>query len=159
MALNRSWIIGSAPECDQIVDFPTVSGRHCRLIRTDDGYLLEDLRSTNGTFVNGQRIDRPTPVTRRDRVTLGRETPMNWPDQADSDGLREIIRVGRDPSNEIVLDGAMVSGLHAQIILEAGGAVIEDLGSSNGTALNAPDRRITRAVLDPSDVAMEPPEV
>ena len=37
---------------------------HCQLIRTDDGFTLEDLPSRNGTFVNGVRIKEPTKVLR-----------------------------------------------------------------------------------------------
>ena len=47
--MARSWTIGSGPDCDLVVDRPVVSGRHCRLTRVGDGYLLEDLGSTNGT--------------------------------------------------------------------------------------------------------------
>lgn len=75
----RSWVVGSHPECDLRVDRPTVSGRHCRLSRQGDGtFRLEDLGSTNGTFVNGRRIAAPVTVGPEDRVTLGRSEPLPW---------------------------------------------------------------------------------
>ncbi len=51
-----------------------VSRRHCRLLRTVGGWLIEDLRSTNATVVNGQTLDPYTPVPIRDGddVRLGR---------------------------------------------------------------------------------------
>ncbi len=49
--------IGRAPECDVVVDSPLVSRRHTRLTREQDGWLVEDLGSANGTFINGLRID------------------------------------------------------------------------------------------------------
>ena len=75
----RSWVIGSDPGCDLVVAAPSVSGRHCRLSRTEEGYTLEDLGSTNGTFVNGQRVGSRARVSPADRVTLGQNVPMPWP--------------------------------------------------------------------------------
>jgi pSer/pThr/pTyr-binding forkhead associated (FHA) protein len=48
--------VGRAPRADFVVDAPLVSRIHCRLTLQDDGVLVEDLDSTNGTFVNGSRV-------------------------------------------------------------------------------------------------------
>jgi pSer/pThr/pTyr-binding forkhead associated (FHA) protein len=47
---------------------------HARVFRRGDEYWLEDLGSTNGTLVNGRKVDRavPVPVRRGDRVQVGR---------------------------------------------------------------------------------------
>lgn len=50
--------VGRAPRADFIVDAALVSRLHCRLEVTDDRIDVIDLASTNGTFVNGQRVDR-----------------------------------------------------------------------------------------------------
>lgn len=50
--------VGRAPRADFIVDAALVSRLHCRLEVTDDRIDVIDLSSTNGTFVNGKRIDR-----------------------------------------------------------------------------------------------------
>ena len=50
--------VGRAPECDLRLDEPGLSRMHARLLPTDDGMLLEDLGSTNGSFVNGKRVLR-----------------------------------------------------------------------------------------------------
>jgi len=50
--------VGRAPRADFIVDVPLVSRLHCRLTLQPDGLLVEDLESTNGTFVNGERVTR-----------------------------------------------------------------------------------------------------
>jgi pSer/pThr/pTyr-binding forkhead associated (FHA) protein len=50
--------VGRAPRADFVVDAPLVSRIHCRLTLQDDGVLVEDLDSTNGTFVNGTRVKR-----------------------------------------------------------------------------------------------------
>ena len=48
--------VGRAPRADFVVDVPLVSRLHCRLTLQPDGLLVEDLGSTNGTFVNGERV-------------------------------------------------------------------------------------------------------
>ena len=80
MTQPRSWTIGSAPECDIVVDQPTVSGRHCQLTITSTGFELEDLGSTNGTFVNGAPVDGKLLVRRSDKITLGETVPFPWPE-------------------------------------------------------------------------------
>lgn len=78
----RQWVIGRAPDCDIVMAQPEVSGRHCRLTRESGQWFLEDLRSRNGTFVNGQRLpsNTPTPVNYSDAVSLG-GIPMPWPER------------------------------------------------------------------------------
>ena len=75
----RTWIIGIAEDCDIVVAQPRVSRRHCRFTELADGYLIEDLGSSNGTYVNGERIAAGTRVSAGDRITLGALVPMPWP--------------------------------------------------------------------------------
>jgi hypothetical protein len=49
-------VIGRREDCDLRIPVSDVSRKHCRLVRTDDGIRIEDLGSSNGTFVNGERI-------------------------------------------------------------------------------------------------------
>ncbi len=153
---KRTWLIGADARCDVVVDRPVVSARHCRLTETGDGFLLEDLNSSNGTFVNGRRIDSPVSVSQRDSVTLGRSVPMVWPDLAargaiEPETAAKTVRIGRLPENDIVLDYPMVSGFHARILTGTDGHRLEDLGSTNGTAIGSLRNRITCARLSPGD--------
>jgi DNA-binding NtrC family response regulator len=50
--------IGNAPSSDLVLTDPTVSRAHCSLRVSPDGYLVTDLDSTNGTFLDGRRIQR-----------------------------------------------------------------------------------------------------
>lgn len=60
-------IVGRAPDCDVIVNHPYVSGRHLRLVC---GVVVEDLGSSNGTFLDDQRIEGAQPIG-NSRVTVG----------------------------------------------------------------------------------------
>jgi len=62
-------VIGRNPPADLILEGPTVSRRHCRLELLDGSLRLRDLASTNGTFVNGERITDPVPLD--DGAVLG----------------------------------------------------------------------------------------
>jgi len=64
--------LGRAPRADFVLDAALVSRLHCRLTADkSDQLVLEDLRSTNGTLVNGTRVDRQL-LKAGDRVTIGR---------------------------------------------------------------------------------------
>jgi pSer/pThr/pTyr-binding forkhead associated (FHA) protein len=64
--------VGRATGADFIVDAPLVSRVHCRLTALADGGLeVRDLDSTNGTFVNGERV-QTAKVTSGDRLGVGR---------------------------------------------------------------------------------------
>jgi pSer/pThr/pTyr-binding forkhead associated (FHA) protein len=143
-----SWVIGSADDCDVVIRKPTVSGHHCRLRRTPEGYVLEDLASANGTYVNGHRVDAPTAVTPQDRIRLGRRIVLPWP--ASAPGL-QAIRIGALPDNDVVLDRPVISGHHAVLWIEQGRMTIEDLGSTNGTSVGPRRRRVGRARVRAGD--------
>jgi pSer/pThr/pTyr-binding forkhead associated (FHA) protein len=72
-AKNQQYlVVGTAPDADIVIDQPTVSRRHCSFQWRDGTWELTDLGSTNGTFVNGQRISSPQTLNPNDSVTLGR---------------------------------------------------------------------------------------
>ncbi len=55
---ETSLTIGRRPDNHLVLDDPTVSGHHARITKIQAAYFIEDLKSTNGTQVNGQRTDR-----------------------------------------------------------------------------------------------------
>ena len=58
--------IGRSADAQLILEDDYVSTRHARVYRTPDGYVVEDLGSTNGTYLNNTRITAPTPFTTAD---------------------------------------------------------------------------------------------
>jgi predicted component of type VI protein secretion system len=63
-------VIGRREACDIRIDHPSVSKRHCVVVRTSGFLILRDLVSTNGTKVKGQRI-RWAALLPGDKVSLG----------------------------------------------------------------------------------------
>ncbi len=72
MALGDHLKIGRSTDCQLILDDDYVSTRHARIHRSGDGYLVEDLGSTNGTYLNNERLSSPVPFTTTDTLRIGR---------------------------------------------------------------------------------------
>jgi pSer/pThr/pTyr-binding forkhead associated (FHA) protein len=64
--------VGRATRADFTVDAALVSRLHCRLTAGATEIEVVDLDSTNGTFVNGERIDKRKSVKTGDRIGVGR---------------------------------------------------------------------------------------
>jgi ABC-type multidrug transport system ATPase subunit/pSer/pThr/pTyr-binding forkhead associated (FHA) protein len=71
LGMQSSLIIGRDPQADVPLSAPVISWRHARLDRTSQGHTLTDLKSTNGTFVNGQRLAHPRLLQQGDVVQIG----------------------------------------------------------------------------------------
>ncbi|HVF53595.1 MAG TPA: FHA domain-containing protein [Actinomycetota bacterium] len=70
--LGDELIIGRAERCHVMLVDNYVSQVHARVFSKQEGYMAEDLGSTNGTYVNGHKISSPTEVFRGDRVKVGK---------------------------------------------------------------------------------------
>jgi pSer/pThr/pTyr-binding forkhead associated (FHA) protein len=78
MMPGESWLIGRSSAADVVFDEALLSRLHCRLVVSADGLRVDDLQSTNGTYVNGRRVDSATLVT-GDRLQVGRlELTVDW---------------------------------------------------------------------------------
>lgn len=70
--------IGRDVANDVFINDAEVSRRHARLVQQGGAYLIEDLGSTNGTYVNGQRISGPSPLRPGDSVYLGENVSLSF---------------------------------------------------------------------------------
>ena len=64
------WSVGRSEDSDIVVSDPNVSRRHARLIRSENGFVVEDLGSTNGTLLDGAPIERER-IESGDELTFG----------------------------------------------------------------------------------------
>lgn len=65
-------VMGRSEQADVILDDSYASEFHLRFSIDDDNLFVQDLGSTNGTYVNGRRITTPVTVTRGDAVQVGK---------------------------------------------------------------------------------------
>jgi len=72
--LESSTLVGRRSGCTVVLDDPSVSAEHAELERTGDGWLLHDLGSTNGTFVNDEEVAGTHGIADGDIVQFGRVT-------------------------------------------------------------------------------------
>lgn len=68
--------IGRDLSNDVVINDPEISRRHSRLFRQSDGYSVEDMGSTNGTSVNGQRLAGPYLLRPGDVLTFGERVTL-----------------------------------------------------------------------------------
>ena len=71
-SLENELVIGRADNCHLVLDDSYVSQVHARIFPRGDSFLVEDLGSTNGTYLNRQRITSPSELQRGDRVKIGK---------------------------------------------------------------------------------------
>jgi pSer/pThr/pTyr-binding forkhead associated (FHA) protein len=72
VVLDEDVVFGRAQGCDVVLEGDgTASGRHARVFHRNGTVLIEDLGSTNGTFVNGRRVAGDTALAVGDRVGIG----------------------------------------------------------------------------------------
>jgi predicted component of type VI protein secretion system len=77
--LNKDIItLGRDITNDIVINDPEVSRHHMRLTRGAGGFTIEDLGSTNGTFINGQRITGARPLNNGDMIGLGETVTLGY---------------------------------------------------------------------------------
>jgi FHA domain len=64
--------IGRAPDCQVVLDDTYASQQHARVFDSSGSFHVEDLGSTNGTYVNGRKISYPLELRQGDRIKIGK---------------------------------------------------------------------------------------
>lgn len=164
---GQSARVGRAPDNDIVVNHPSVSGHHLCLENRGGTWTVTDLKSTNGTQLNGQLIppNEARPLQSGSVIRIGDLTGNSVSmsiETGEADSLRTLalgkldlsnltqVVIGRDPNSYLPLNHPTVSTRHAMILKQDGALLIRDLGSTNGTFVNG--NRISQVPLASGDV-------
>jgi len=135
--------IGSSAQAQIVLNSQYVSGYHAELLQLDNGdMLLVDKGSSNGTFVNGNRIapEKEVSVTRNDTISIADQT-LSWAmvpvlQIPDKENIKVIKGIGSHYLNAIHVAGNQVSRFHATVKQTKDGKWYICDHSTNGTTLN-----------------------
>lgn len=86
------FLIGRDPACDLVISDIEVSRRHCHLIAQSTGYLIEDMGSTNGTYVEGERVITVRPLRHGDTIQMGENVRLRY-EVEEGEGATRTMRV------------------------------------------------------------------
>lgn len=90
--------IGRASDCSIPIKDRYLSRRHAELIAANDGWLLKDLGSVNGTYLNGSRVERDMPLKPGDRIRLGDTEILFETPEHNTDRLLAVAETVERPS-------------------------------------------------------------
>jgi pSer/pThr/pTyr-binding forkhead associated (FHA) protein len=63
-------LLGRSSSCDRQVYHPMVSRKHCEIVSADEEVKIQDLHSSNGTYVNGRRVKETAVLRDGDEINL-----------------------------------------------------------------------------------------
>ena len=106
---KERYTIGRLPDNDVRIDNPTVSGHHSLIINILNDSFLEDLNSTNGTYVNGKLIKKHA-LQHGDVITIGRHQLRYVDGSRDDDEQDEFARTMVIDNSEMVRSHIAKSG-------------------------------------------------
>ncbi|AJA46791.1 ABC transporter ATP-binding/permease protein [Clostridium pasteurianum DSM 525 = ATCC 6013] len=148
---KTKYTIGRSPENDIVINSPIVSVKHAELEISDGFFVIRDLNSTNGIYVNGNKTNSAVlmngDIIRIDNINNPNENGIlimyslvendcdeKW-NEIDLNNLEEVA-IGRKSDNDLVIFHSLVSKQHAKIKVYSNRVTIEDLNSTNGTYVN-----------------------
>lgn len=146
---------------DVVLQSPLASRQHGRFVAHGAVWVFEDVGSSNGTFVDGRRVQQQE-IDGEIRLRIGsvddgdliearvlrsdrRQQPIG--SFTTSRPLARAVRIGRANDNDIVLPDLTISRHHAEIRLTASAIEVVDLSSFNGTYLNGSRVAGARALI------------
>lgn len=105
--------IGRDLSNDIVVNDPEISRRHARLFQQGNSYVLEDLGSTNGSFVNGQRVMGQNVLRPGDSVAFGERISLSF-ESTDFDQDATMVSPAGRPSFETQVPAVQAYNTPAQ---------------------------------------------
>ncbi|HMP78159.1 MAG TPA: SpoIIE family protein phosphatase [Pirellulaceae bacterium] len=153
---SQPLVIGRSPNCDIVIDDPSVSRRHAEVYEQHGQFYVRDLSSRNGTLVNGTEITKSSRLFDGSRIRVCEEEYIFYLDEDHIQLSRQAL------SDRSVIEPAQSSIMLFDDLREAGSAVSSirsslDVASHHRTGLLGADTKlsailtVTRALRDAHD--------
>jgi pSer/pThr/pTyr-binding forkhead associated (FHA) protein len=171
--------LGATPDNEVSIPVDGVSRQHATITEEGDGYWIEDARSKNGTWINGERATTRQKLNHLDVITLGRfaefvfltrgaeaatvipvsvRVRLEWLNGPAAGTFVDVAQgetiLGRADSCGIVVDNGAISRAHVRITHSGDRVAIEDLGSANGTAVDGRPLSASRTLESGAEVEL-----
>lgn len=172
--MSKTFSIGSADNSHLVLRDPSVSLQHARILLQNDAYVVRDLSSQSGTYVNGRQVNQ-RQLKNRDLLRLGEvelevidpftdsvlgaNTPWsliacsNWLSGQEFPLVKKKgsgpIKVGRGSHCDVTFPGTHLSREHVELEIDGDVIRMKDLNSTNGTFIN--DKQVNEGVLRSGD--------
>lgn len=105
IALTRlRTVIGRDARADIVVNVPAVSRQHACISQSDGQYILEDMGSSNGTYVNGELITGAVPIQPGDEIRLGQAVRLVVEGPAEREAVQEAQTLLLSPDKTLLVD-------------------------------------------------------
>jgi len=171
LILNRDrTVIGRSEEADVTIVTATMSRNHFEVVREDGEWMVRDLGSSNGSYLNGVKLGQPAlhlkpgAVIKAGGLDFIFSPPVD--DGGGKRGLLEVLdeknevlvsgplflaaTIGRGDENDLVVDDAQVSTHHCAIEMRGATPMLRDLGSTNGTLFKG--EKVSETALKDGDI-------
>ena len=143
---SKSYVLGRDITCDVRLEGPRISRVHCKISYDIEGWVISDLDSTHGVFVDGKKVNK-TKLNRKTKISLGKSvdvslTPISEIGSMEKNSntntdttqvfelnggetethgpmrirLQQRIRIGRSADNDWIISDINVSRNHAELI-------------------------------------------
>jgi hypothetical protein len=119
------FVLGREPGSDWVIDDVEVSRKHARLIFQNDGYAIEDLGSTNGSYVNGQRIRSIVALEPGVTIRLGENVLLFYDAVMDKSAV-EVSKDDNKATAEIVPQVELIESVEAEPVASSAVEAVEE---------------------------------
>jgi thioredoxin reductase (NADPH) len=134
--------IGRASDNDVTLEDPSVSARHCRLEAQERGFVIVDNKSTNGCFVNGERVKGERPLTGGDLIRVGLDAVFEF--------MLEGASAQTFSGSSVVAEGAVSGGISPRFVIR--GSVVKKwravIGRDVASDVFIDDPQVARASVE-----------
>ncbi|GJM40628.1 MAG: hypothetical protein DHS20C20_09100 [Ardenticatenaceae bacterium] len=152
-----SLTIGRDPVSDIILNDPEVSRQHARFTQTETGYQVQDLGSTNGTFVNGQRLESdPVDLEPGFTISMGSGVTLLYEEVPTGNNLAATIVDSSGLRDALDLEGAVGLG-DVDDALEEGLPDLPSLDDEPNVPSDWEPDPSPPFTPQPADISMPPP--